>query len=61
VHGRFLTDDSFEYLDQYLMLCIYRIRMGSVMEDTQHEEDVLYEMAKDIQSMFLCTGNTSGE
>lgn len=52
-YGRFMTDDSFDYLLQYLMLSIERIRNGNVMTEPIEGNKSKYEMAKDIQK-YIC-------
>lgn len=48
VYGRFMTDDSFDYLMQYLMLSIQRIRKGNLMIEPLEGNKSKYEMAKPI-------------
>lgn len=48
VYGRFLTDASFDYLMQYLMLSIQRIRQGNQMTESIEGNRSKYDMAKDI-------------
>lgn len=48
VYGRFMTDDSFDYLMQYLMLSIQRIRKGNLMIEPLEGNKSKYEMAKSI-------------
>ena len=52
-YGRFMTDDSFDYLLQYLMLSIERIRNGNVMTEPIEGNKSKYAMAKDIQK-YIC-------
>lgn len=48
VYGRFLTDVSFDYLMQYLMLSMQRIRQGNLMTEPMEGNKSKYEMARDI-------------
>lgn len=52
-YGRFMTDDSFDYLLQYLMLSIERIKNGNIMTDPIEGNKSKYAMAKDIQK-YIC-------
>lgn len=52
-YGRFMTDDSFDYLLQYLMLSIERIRNGNAMIEPIEGNKSKYAMAKDIQK-YIC-------
>ena len=52
-YGRFMTDDSFDYLLQYLMLSIERIKNGNIMTDPMEGNKSKYAMAKDIQK-YIC-------
>lgn len=52
-YGRFMTDDSFDYLLQYLTLSIERIRNGNVMTEPIEGNKSKYAMAKDIQK-YIC-------
>ena len=52
-YGRFMTDDSFDYLVQYLMLSIERIRNGNVMTEPIERNKTKYAMAKDIEK-YIC-------
>ena len=47
-YGRFLTDASFDYLMQYLMLSIQRIRQGSQITEEVDGNKSKYKMARDI-------------
>lgn len=47
-YGRFLTDASFDYLMQYLMLSIQRIRQGSRITEKVDGNKSKYKMARDI-------------
>lgn len=48
VYGRFLTDASFDYLMQYLMLSIQRIRQDSQITEEVDGNKSKYKMARDI-------------
>lgn len=52
-YGRFMTDESFDYLMQYLMLSIQRIKNGNIMTESIDGNKSKYEMAKDIQK-YIC-------
>lgn len=52
-YGRFMTDESFDYLMQYLMLSIQRIKNGNIMTESIAGNKSKYEMAKDIQK-YIC-------
>lgn len=52
-YGRFMTDESFDYLMQYLMLSIQRVKSGNVMTERIDGNKSKYEMAKDIQK-YIC-------
>ena len=52
-YGRFMTDESFDYLMQYLMLSIQRIKNGNIMTEPIDGNKSKYEMAKDIQK-YIC-------
>ena len=47
-HGRFLTDASFDYLLQYLMIMIQRVKQGRQITNTTGMKKSKYEMAGDI-------------
>lgn len=47
-YGRFMTDDSFDYLMQYLMLSMQRMKNGSVMTEPIEGNKSKYDMAKDM-------------
>lgn len=47
-HGRFLTDASFDYLMQYLLIAIERIKQGNTVTSSSGGQKSKYEMAKDI-------------
>lgn len=47
-YGRFMTDDSFDYLMQYLMLSMQRIKNGNVMIEPIKGNKSKYDMAKDM-------------
>ncbi len=47
-YGRFLTDASFDYLMQYLMLSIQRIRQGNLISEPVEGNKSKYKMARDI-------------
>lgn len=48
VYGRFLTDASFDYLMQYLMLSIQRIRQENLIQEEVKGNKSKYKMARDI-------------
>lgn len=48
VYGRFLTDASFDYMLQYFMLSIQRIRQGYIMKNPIEGNKSKYDMSKDI-------------
>lgn len=52
-YGRFMTDESFDYLMQYLMLSIQRMKSGKIMTEPIDGNKSKYEMAKDIQK-YIC-------
>lgn len=52
-YGRFMTDESFDYLMQYLMLSIQRVKNGNIMTESIDGNKSKYEMAKDIQK-YIC-------
>lgn len=53
-YGRFMTDASFDYLMQYLMLSIQRMKDGNIMEESLQEEKSQYDgMARDIHK-YIC-------
>ena len=52
-YGRFMTDNSFDYVMQYLMLSIQRIKDGNIMVEPIEGNKSKYEMAKDIQK-YIC-------
>lgn len=52
-YGRFMTDESFDYLMQYLMLSIQRVKSGNIMKEPIDGNKSKYEMAKDIQK-YIC-------
>lgn len=47
-YGRFMTDDSFDYLMQYLMLSMQRMKNGNVMTEPIEGNKSKYDMAKDM-------------
>ena len=47
-YGRFMTDDSFDYLMQYLMLSMQRMKNGNVMTEPLEGNKSKYDMAKDM-------------
>lgn len=53
VYGRFLTDASFDYLMQYLMLSIQRIQQGNLMMEPVAGNKSKYKMAEDILK-YVC-------
>lgn len=48
VHGRFFTDASFEYLIQYLMLAMQRIKSEKTITEFTGKHGTKYNMAADI-------------